>query len=55
MTAIEESGCDAVTMDRVKQDKEVPGALWHIYDAGDANKIRNFLNKVASTSTIVHK
>jgi len=44
--AIEESDCDLVTINRVLQKKEVPGALWHVYDAKDADKIRDLLNKV---------
>lgn len=44
--AIEESDCDVVTKNRVLQKKRVPGALWHIYEAKDADKIRDLLNKV---------
>lgn len=46
MNAIEEADCDDVTISRVTQSKEVPGALWHIYNAKDADKIRDLLNKV---------
>ncbi len=31
----------------MKEGKEKPGALWHIYDPRDADKIRDLLNKVA--------
>lgn len=46
MDAIEESDCDSATVNRVVEDKEVPGALWHVYSAKDADKIRDLLNKV---------
>ncbi|XP_023930882.1 lysine-specific demethylase 3A-like isoform X2 [Lingula anatina] len=45
--AINEAGADLLTKRRVVEMKEKPGALWHIYDAQDADKIRDFLNKVA--------
>ena len=35
-----------ITKKRVREVNEIPGALWHIYDAHDADKIRDFLNKV---------
>ncbi|KAL8562748.1 hypothetical protein ACOMHN_022623 [Nucella lapillus] len=45
--AIDEAGCDSITKRRVREVHELPGALWQIYDAHDADKIRDFLNKVA--------
>ncbi|XP_025094129.1 probable JmjC domain-containing histone demethylation protein 2C isoform X4 [Pomacea canaliculata] len=45
--AIDEAGCDNITKRRVREVHEIPGALWQIYDAHDADKIRDFLNKVA--------
>ncbi|GFS09399.1 lysine-specific demethylase 3 [Elysia marginata] len=45
--AIDDAGCDMITKKRVREVHEIPGALWHIYDAHDADKIRDFLNKVA--------
>ncbi|ODM94392.1 Lysine-specific demethylase 3A [Orchesella cincta] len=47
MNAIEESDCDTVTINRIRKNKELPGALWHIWEAKDADKIRDMLNKVA--------
>lgn len=44
--AIDDACCDTMTKKRVRETNEVPGALWHIYDAMDADKIRDFLNKV---------
>ena len=44
--AIDEAGCDIVTRRRVREKGELPGALWHIYNARDADKIRDLLNKV---------
>lgn len=45
--AIDEAGCDILTRRRVRERGELPGALWHIYHARDADKIRDLLNKVA--------
>ncbi|KAJ8884458.1 hypothetical protein PR048_016315 [Dryococelus australis] len=45
--AIEESCCDIFTKKRVLEENEVPGALWHIYSAQDADKIRDLLNQVS--------
>ena len=38
---------DEQTRRRVRDGKEKPGALWHIFRAEDANKIRELLNNVA--------
>ena len=43
---MEEAECCALTNQRVKEAGEKPGALWHIYDPEDADKIRDLLNKV---------
>lgn len=45
--AIDEAGCDILQRRRVREKKELPGAIWHIYSPRDANKIRDLLNKVA--------
>lgn len=45
--AIDEAGCDILTRRRVREGKELPGALWHIYAPRDANKIRDLLNKIS--------
>lgn len=45
--AIDEAGCDIIMRRRVREKGELPGALWHIYSACDADKIRDLLNKVA--------
>ncbi|KAK6185777.1 hypothetical protein SNE40_007932 [Patella caerulea] len=47
LKAIDDADCDSITKRRVREVHEVPGALWQIYDAHDADKIRDFLNKVA--------
>ncbi|CAH1784257.1 unnamed protein product, partial [Owenia fusiformis] len=44
---IEEAGVDSFTRRRIREAKEKPGALWQIYDAQDADQIRDLLNKVA--------
>lgn len=45
MAAIEQAGCCEATKKRARQLK--PGALWHIFDPHDSDKIRDLLNKVA--------
>ncbi|KAH6947679.1 hypothetical protein HPB50_020720 [Hyalomma asiaticum] len=47
LKAIDEGACDALTRKRVREKNAKPGALWHIYNARDADKIRDLLNKVA--------
>jgi len=42
-----EAGCCDLTMRRVVQEGAKPGALWHIFDPRDADKIRLLLNKVS--------
>lgn len=44
---IEEGDVDEMTKRRVYEGKEKPGALWHIYAAKDAEKIRELLRKVS--------
>uniref|UniRef100_A0A7N8WXG0 Lysine-specific demethylase n=1 Tax=Mastacembelus armatus TaxID=205130 RepID=A0A7N8WXG0_9TELE len=46
MTTIEEGDVDEMTKRRVYEGEEKPGALWHIYAAKDAEKIRELLRKV---------
>lgn len=48
MITIEEGDVDEMTKRRVYEAKEKPGALWHIYAAKDAEKIRELLRKVSS-------
>lgn len=47
LQAIDNAGCDIITKRRVREVYEVPGALWHIFDAIDADKMRDFLNMVS--------
>ncbi|KAL4231689.1 Lysine-specific demethylase 3B [Mactra antiquata] len=46
LKAMEMARCDPITKRRIREVRETPGALWHIFDAVDADKIRDFLNKV---------
>ncbi|XP_018111565.1 lysine-specific demethylase 3B isoform X2 [Xenopus laevis] len=46
LRTIEEGDADDVTKKRIHDGKEKPGALWHIYAAKDAEKIRELLRKV---------
>lgn len=46
LRAIDSGGCDILTRRRVRQPGVMPGALWHIYSARDADKIRDLLNRV---------
>lgn len=44
---MDEAGCDEITMRRCYANKEIPGALWHIYRASDADFIRDLLIKIS--------
>lgn len=46
--AILEADCDYANIERVVKDGEIPGAIWHIYEAHDTDKIRDFLLKIAA-------
>ncbi|MBN3291739.1 KDM3B demethylase, partial [Polypterus senegalus] len=46
LKTIEEGDVDEMTKRRIYEGKEKPGALWHIYAAKDAEKIRELLRKV---------
>lgn len=45
--AILEADCDYANINRVIVDGEIPGAIWHIFEASDADRIRDFLLKIA--------
>lgn len=47
LRAVDESDCDLLVRQRVRQSDVVIGAIWHIYHPRDADKIRDLLNKVA--------
>lgn len=55
MTTIEEGDVDEMTKRRVYEGKEKPGALWHIYAAKDAEKIRELLRKVSGLWLLVER
>lgn len=40
------ASCCDLTMARITQEGHKPGALWHIFDAKDSDKIRDLLTKV---------
>lgn len=46
--AVDEAGCDMASRRRAREPKELPGAVWHIYHASDADLIRDLLNKVSA-------
>lgn len=48
LKTIDEGDADEVTKQRIHDGKEKPGALWHIYAAKDAEKIRELLRKVCA-------
>lgn len=50
LKAIDDADCDIITKRRVREVNEIPGALWHIYCAEEADKIRDLLNKVIDLS-----
>lgn len=43
---LDDGGCDSQMKKRTKEKGTKVGALWHIYNARDADKIRDLLNKV---------
>lgn len=45
--ALIEADCDITNINRVIKNGEIPGAIWHIYEACDADRIRDFLLKIA--------
>ncbi|KXJ79431.1 hypothetical protein RP20_CCG026209 [Aedes albopictus] len=46
LDAIDSDECDVFTRQRIRDKADLPGALWHIYHAKDADKIRSLLNKI---------
>ncbi|KFB52740.1 AGAP002682-PB-like protein [Anopheles sinensis] len=46
LEVIDTEDCDYLTRERIRKRQELPGALWHIYHAQDADKIRALLNKI---------
>lgn len=42
-----EADCDIANLNRVIIDGEIPGAIWHIFNSVDADRIRDFLLKIA--------
>jgi len=50
INAMKKAGCCKKTMSRALDARERPGALWHIYDPHDADKIRQFLTKVSAVT-----
>ncbi|KAL3228805.1 hypothetical protein MRX96_023708 [Rhipicephalus microplus] len=52
LNAIDEGGCDALTRKRVREKNARPGALWHIYNARDTDKIRDLLIKASHVSML---
>jgi lysine-specific demethylase 3 len=47
LKAIDESDCDILSKQRMREDGRKIGAMWHLYHPRDADKIRDLLNKVA--------
>ncbi|XP_048458979.1 lysine-specific demethylase 3A-like [Rhincodon typus] len=47
LKTMEDGDADELTIKRFTESSERPGALWHIYSAKDAEKIRDLLRKVA--------
>jgi len=48
LKAVDDSGCDDAMKKRVKEKNAKLGAIWHIYNSRDADKVRDLLNKVAT-------
>lgn len=53
LKVMEESGCGKETDDRTWQRmtlaKEMPGILWHVFNPGDAGKVREFLSRASKS------
>lgn len=49
---IDECCCDDEMKQQIRDNKLIPGALWHIFKPSDAQKMRSFLNKVAEERNI---
>ncbi|XP_067885257.1 lysine-specific demethylase 3A-like isoform X2 [Heterodontus francisci] len=47
LKTMEDGDADELSIKRFTESNERPGALWHIYSAKDAEKIRDLLRKVA--------
>lgn len=47
LKVLDESGCDSLMKKRAKEKGIKTGAIWHVFNARDADKIRDFLNKVS--------
>lgn len=46
LSAMEVAGCCQKSKERVLVENRKPGALWHIFEAQDSDKIRDLLKKV---------
>lgn len=46
LEAIDTDDCDIFTRQRIRDKDELPGAVWHIYHAKDADNIRSLLHKI---------
>jgi len=46
LRAVDEAGCDIAMKNRIRVEGCRVGALWHIFHPRDADRIRDFLNKV---------
>merc|ERR1711997_1195323 len=52
---MESSGCDPTSCRRVKDAKELPGILWHVFHPSDADKIKDLLHKIVSKEKAAKK
>ena len=52
VSAMKKAGCCERTMSRVLKARERPGALWHIYDPRDADRIRQLLTEVLTDTSL---
>ncbi|GLH05429.1 Uncharacterized protein GBIM_11030 [Gryllus bimaculatus] len=44
--AVKDAGCDQTTIERIKKNGDIPGAIWHVYDRKDSKKINDLLKTV---------
>ena len=48
LKTVDESDCDILTRERVREKNTIVGAIWHIFHPRDADKIRDLLNRGGS-------
>ncbi|GLH13274.1 Uncharacterized protein GBIM_17875 [Gryllus bimaculatus] len=53
LQAVEDAGCDEMSIERVIKNGDIPGAVWHVYNSQDTKKINDLLKKVNFSRGII--